>query len=336
MKLLTLTTALVTATTLAHAETPGFVERNLTGGLQAVIWYPAGDGGNETTFAANPVFTGIAALKDPALKPGSYPLIFASHGLGGHYRSLAWLTAGLAEQGAIVVAVNHPGSTFGDLEMPRGMQHWTRVADLSATLDAVLADPVFGPAVDPTHISAVGFSYGGWTALSAGGLTGNLQGYADHCASAASSSTHCADLAEWGFDFTAVQPAEWNASYREPRISRVAAIDPGLTYGITDLSGLAVPTLLIGLGAGKDRLLATDTTANGSGFGPALLATRPDSKLLEIAPAAHFTALLPCTDKGAAILKDEGDDPVCTDPTGTDRTAVHARITAEIAAFFGL
>ena len=35
--------------------------------------------------------------------------------------------------------------------------------------------------VDESRIVAVGFSYGGWTALSMGGATGNLAGYAAYC-----------------------------------------------------------------------------------------------------------------------------------------------------------
>ncbi len=333
MKTLTLIATLLATT--AHAETPGFVETRL-GDTEAVIWYPALPGGAPEMFGANPVFTGVPGVEGATMAPGAHPLILMSHGLGGHYRSLGWLAAGLAEQGAIVVAVNHPGSTFGDFEMTRGMQHWTRVADLSGALDAVLSDATYGPAVDTARIYAAGFSYGGWTALSAGGVQGNLAGYTEHCAAAVASSTHCADLAEWGFDFAAADPALWDASYRDPRVTRVAAIDPGLTYGVQDVSGLAVPALLIGLGAGADRLVATDTTSNGSGFGPRLTAARPDTKIVEIAPAAHFTALLPCTDKGALILEDEQDDPVCTDPAGTDRVAVHHQIIAEVAGFFGL
>lgn len=61
-----------------------------------------------------------------------------------------------------------------------------------------------------------------------------------------------------------------------------------------------------------------------------------DSKSVEIAPAAHFTALLPCTEKGAFILEEEKDDSVCTDPAGTDRAAVHGRVVEEVAGFFGL
>ena len=333
MKTLTLLATLLA--TAAHAETPGFVETQL-GDLEAVIWYPAEPGGTAEMFGANPVFTGVPGVKGAAITPGAHPLVLLSHGLGGHYRSLGWLAAGLAEQGAIVVAVNHPGSTFGDMEPVRGMLHWTRVADLSGALDAVLADAAYGPAVDPSRIYAAGFSYGGWTALSAGGLQGNLAGYAEHCAAAVTSSSHCADLAEWGFDFGTADPAAWDASYRDPRVTRVAAIDPGLTYGVTNVSGLAVPALLIGLGAGTDRLMATDTTSAGSGFGPRLMAARGDNKIVEIAPAAHFTALLPCTEKGVFILEEEQDDPVCTDPAGTDRAAVHGRIVEEVAGFFGL
>lgn len=338
MKTLTLMAILLATAAHAetpHAETPGFVETAL-GGVEAVIWYPVESGGAAEMFGANPVFTGVPGVEGAAMAPGAHPLILMSHGLGGHYRSLGWLAAGLAERGAIVVAVNHPGSTFGDFEMTRGMNHWTRVADLSGALDAVLADATYGPAVDSTRIYAAGFSYGGWTALSAGGVQANLAGYADHCAAAVASSSHCADLAEWGFDFGSADPASWNASYRDPRVTRVAAIDPGLTYGVTDVSGLAVPALLVGLGDGADRLVATDTTEAGSGFGPRMMAARGDSKIVEIAPASHFTALLPCTDKGAMILEDEQDDPVCTDPAGTDRGAVHGRIVEEVAGFFGL
>jgi predicted dienelactone hydrolase len=321
----------------ANAEVPGFRETTLgPDGIQAVIWYPAAPGGAPEIFAHNPVFTGVAGVGRAELLPGTYPLILASHGLGGHYRSLFWLTAGLAEKGAIVVAVNHPGSTFGDLEMPRGMKHWTRVEDLANAMAAVLADPEIGPSIDRSRIMATGFSYGGWTALSAGGLRGNLAGYADHCAKVGKASSHCADLAKWGFDFNYIDPKEWDASYRLPVVSRVAAIDPGLTWGIDDVAGLKVPALLIGLGDRADRLVATDTSGAGSGLATRLLAMRSDAREVVIAPAWHFTALLACTDKGAAILKEEGDDPVCTDPSGTDRAEVHARIVDEVAAFFGL
>ena len=50
----------------------------------------------------------------------------------------------------------------------------------------------------------------------------------------------------------------------------------------------------------------------------------------------HFTALPLCKPAAEEILKEEGDDPVCTDPKGTDRAAVHATIINEIAGELGL
>ena len=55
-----------------------------------------------------------------------------------------------------------------------------------------------------------------------------------------------------------------------------------------------------------------------------------------LSPATHFTAMPICKDKGAAILAEESDDPVCTDPSGTDRKTVHDQIIALIADKFNL
>ena len=52
--------------------------------------------------------------------------------------------------------------------------------------------------------------------------------------------------------------------------------------------------------------------------------------------AAHFSALLPCKPRGAAILAGEGDDPLCDDPPGVDRESLHERIVTRIASFLGL
>jgi hypothetical protein len=36
------------------------------------------------------------------------------------------------------------------------------------------------------------------------------------------------------------------------------------------------------------------------------------------------------------LLEEEGDDPICSDPQGTDRMAVHAQLLDAIATGFGL
>jgi predicted dienelactone hydrolase len=325
---------------LAHAaDAPGFAELTIKAAHQAKpldggVWYPAAPGSAAPVAFEHPIFKGVLAVPDAAVAPGKHPVLVISHGLGGHFRGLAWLAAGLADKGAIVVGVNHPGSTARDFDMARGLQHWTRVQDLQAALTQVLADPKFGPHADPDRIYATGFSYGGWTALSIAGLKGDLAGYARACETAGGRSTHCRDIAKAGVDLRRFDAAAWDRSYKDVRIRAVAAIDPGLTYGLTAerAADLTPNVLLIGLGAGTDRLMATDFSAAGSGFAN----TVPAAQVKVIAPAFHFTALPECKPAGAEILAEEHDDPVCTDPPGTDRRAVHAEIVEAIAAAFGL
>ena len=70
---------------------------------------------------------------------GPFPVILASHGLGGNVGALGWLTAGLAEAGALVISVNHPNSTTRDFDLQEGLKHWTRTQDLRAALDWLAA-----------------------------------------------------------------------------------------------------------------------------------------------------------------------------------------------------
>ncbi|GGK17575.1 alpha/beta hydrolase family protein [Salinarimonas ramus] len=302
--------------------------------LSGDVFYPAGDGGDVARVAENVVFHGFDARLGASPAEGRHPVVLLSHGIGGHVRSLAWLAAGLAERGAIVVGVGHPGSTFGDFEHERALDHWTRAQDLSAALDALLAHETFGPHVDSARIFAAGFSFGGFTALSLGGLRGDLAAYTAFCANAAPHVAHCRELREAGIDLTARAAAEWDASYADPRVVGVAAIDPGFHAGLTAVHAADLPenVVLIGLGDEGERLVATDFTPGGSGFSAAV----PQARVHMIAPANHFSALPLCKPEGAALLAEEGDDPVCTDPPGTDRAAVHAAIIEAIATGFML
>ena len=311
--------------------------------MEVSIWYP-GTGGTVAKFGGNKVFEGVEVAQDATVDEGLHPIVLLSHGIGGNFRSLAWLSAGLAARGAIVIAVNHPNSTTFDFDLKRSLDHWTRVADLQVALDAAGKDPMFAGKLDRSRIYAAGFSYGAWTALSIGGLRANLAAYTAHCTSADPLGSQCGGEGALGLQLRGALlaradagPAEldkWNASYKDLRVTKVVAIDAPFTWGLTSLEtkDLVKDVLLIGLGAGADRMPATNTGESGSGFNNLL----PDARVDVIAPAAHFTGLLTCTPAGAAILADESDDPVCTDPVGTDRIAVHAKIVGDIAQFFGL
>jgi predicted dienelactone hydrolase len=301
--------------------------------IDTAVFYPA-QGGRRSVMGENGVFYGVEVHEGADPVPGKHPVVLLSHGWGGNYRRMGWLSTGLAERGAIVIAVNHPGSTTGETGNLDALNHWTRAQDLSAALDRALADPVLGALIDEKHISAAGFSYGGWTALSLAGLKGSRDGLDRFCNDPAKAISHCADILKAGIVIGAIDKVKWETSYKDRRISSVAAIDPALTWGLStnDTAELDVPMLLIGLGKGKDRLHATDTSRDGSGF-EALV---PGARVETIAPAAHFTALGRCKPAGAAILAEERDDPVCSDPAGTDREVVTERIVEALADHFGL
>ncbi len=300
--------------------------------VAAAMWYPSTDG-PLTRAAENAVFQGVDVRQDGPLANGDkLPVILLSHGLGGNWRSLAWLATDLAEQGALVVAVNHPKSSTFDFNMRDGLNHWTRARDMSRALDKLMDDTRFSNRIDKSRIMAAGFSYGGWTALSLGGAVGNLEGEITECELRKETSSHCTDLLNAGVSFADLDTERWNASYKDARITHVAAMDPALHHGFNDqnVAELTADTLLISLGDGEDRLVATDFDA--SGFVDLL----PDADVLRITPAYHFSLLPMCKPAGAIILKEEGDDPVCTDPDGADGADIHAQVTNAISAQLGL
>lgn len=302
--------------------------------ISGALWYPSASGGEEISYGENGIFFGTTVLDGARMEEGPFPVILASHGLGGNIGVLGWLTAGLAEAGALVISVNHPNSTTRDFDLQEGLKHWTRTQDLRAALDWLSAQPDLAVQADFSRVYAVGFSAGGWTALALGGLRADLEGYAAHCENAPPSPWQCADITQRGAVLTEYSPEEWDADRKDNRIRAVAAIDPALTYGLgrAHAHDLVERVLLIGLGSAETRLPATDFSETGSG----LAAHLPSAEIESMTPAAHFSALLPCKPKGPAILAAEGDDPICDDPPGTDRAALHKRIVARIAAFLGL
>jgi predicted dienelactone hydrolase len=332
--------AAVTHVLPAFAQTaPGLLETQIIAphhgrSMGIALWYPA-DAGPIETFAENPVFEGGPVRRDAKPTAGKHPVVLLSHGMGGSYLALNWLASGLAKRGAIVVGVDHPNGWFGDRQIDKMFNHWTRAWDLRVALDHVLADPAMKSFIDPDRVFAIGFSFGGWTALSLGGATASRTGNHAYCHGAGARSHTCTDLSHFGLSEANSSTPLWTASHKDPRVKAVVAIDPGLTWDMTkdDVRDLDQKTLMvIGLGTGADQHYATDTTENGSNFDRLV----PLAKKVVLAPATHFTAMPICKPAGAAILAAERDDPVCTDPAGTDRAAAHRRMIDLAAEQFGL
>ncbi len=334
MKSLMLAAAVSVVATAAHAADVGYDRLDVRAAHRAApvagsVWYPAGSRTYRGLIGDNPVFLGVPALVGAAVADGAFPLALLSHGSGGNMDNLGWLSSALAAEGVMVLAVNHPGSTSGDSSPRRSVDLAARAADLSAALDALLADPAFGPRVDRRRIKALGFSLGGATALSLGGVRFDPAAYPAYCARLGAAAVDCAFFARGGVAPDAM-PATWRSSMADARVGAVVAIDPGFTWVATpeSVAAVATPVLLISLGA-EHLWPAVDVSASGSGLAAAL----PDARHAAIAPAHHFSFLGLCKPEGAAILREEQDDPVCDEPQGGDRAAVHRAVVREIVAF---
>jgi predicted dienelactone hydrolase len=300
--------------------------------VAASVWYPVGTPTYGGLIGDNAVFVGTPAYVGAAIAEGRFPLLLLSHGSGGNMDNLSWLSSQLALRGAMVLAVNHPGSTSGDSSPRRSVRLAERARDLDAALDRILADPAFAPHIDQSRIAVLGFSLGGATALNLGGAQTDRGLYRDYCARFGDEAVDCTFLAKGGVDPDNL-PAEFEGDMRDSRLASVIAIDPGLTYAFTDTSiaAMDLPVLLINLG-GEERMKAGDVSVAGSNLAGRL----PQAEYAAFAPANHFTFLGLCKPGGRELLIEERDDPICDDPAGTDRARIHRQIVERIAAFIRL
>lgn len=301
--------------------------------IEASVWYPAASITYDAPVGADAVFVGTTVQIGPAVAKGTHHLVVISHGSGGNIDNLGWLAEGLVSRGAIVAGLNHPGATSGDSSPRRLAEVGLRAADLAVLAATITADPTFGPAIDPASITALGFSMGGSTVLAAGGARIDRAAFGAYCDKFGDDAPDCLFLSKGGVDPHAL-PQEIEADMTVPAFNRIIAIDPALSYAMTDksLSAMAPAVHLITLGAGDAVWHAVDIGPQGSNLAGRI----PGATRSVFAPAWHFTFLGECSPDAPVLLLAEGEDPICDDPAGADRRAVHDQIIDDVAAQIGL
>jgi predicted dienelactone hydrolase len=311
-----------------------------THALRAVIWYPAAfDAREEPQWigpSMAPFFSAGSAARDAAPAAGPRrPLILLSHGNGDTASSLAWLGAALAAHGFIVVAVNHPGdNALEDYTVDGFSLWWLRAVDLSAVIDAMLADRTFGGQIDPARIGAAGHSLGGYTVLAiAGGITNPAQLEA-FCRSPAADAS-CkppppqSDMRQKRLTRLSSDPdfrhrySEADKSYRDERVHAVFAIapGPGRVFTPESLGAISMPVAIV---AGSADEIVPPAAAAES-FAKAI----PHATLKLFPRAGHFVFVGACAMAGRVVFR-----AVCGDPDGVDRDAVHAETIKLALNFF--
>jgi predicted dienelactone hydrolase len=116
------------------------------------------------------------ALRDAVPLAGkTFPLVVVSHGYPGSRYFLSYLTANLASKGYIVAAIDHTDSVF---DGQRGFESTllNRSRDQLFVIDSMPAVGFLQGSLDASKIAVVGYSMGGYGALSTGGAAFSATG----------------------------------------------------------------------------------------------------------------------------------------------------------------
>lgn len=325
-------------TTFAHADAVGVRDFKIAEtpdgrALNAVVWYPSGEGGKTEIVGENPAFLGIPVIRGASPEGGALPLVVLSHGYGGSWRNLSWLAGELVAKGYVVAATDHPGTTTFDRSKVEAAKLWERPRDLSRLVDAVLADKELGSHIDGKRIAAIGHSLGGWTVAALAGARVDAERYAADC-EANTSPRVCALSHELGLDSGGEARKALEGDLRDPRIGAVVSLDLGLARGFSpeSLAAVKIPVLIFGAGIDVGGLPAELE----SGY---LAAQLPMSmgEYVVVPDAMHFSFMQLCKPGAVEMIEERspGDGVACKDGGTRGRAAIHREVADRIVTFLG-
>lgn len=230
--------------------------------LNATLWYPAlnPDGAEESyTYELNGLVMAGQALLDaqPDTANGPYPLIVYSHGLFGARFESTHYAEHLASWGFVVAAADHVGSTFFDTTSAEDVvrSFGYRPQDVTRLIDhagAINTEGDFAGVLDMSAVGVTGFSFGGYTALVAGGAVIDSMALAAACEGVSPQENALCDannqqlLAET-VGLESVPQGAWQSAADE-RIKAILPLAPCCVdlLGTEGLAGVAAPVMVMG------------------------------------------------------------------------------------------
>ena len=251
------------------------------------------------------------AASSESIGLGKHPVVFVSHGRAGSRFGHHDLAVALARAGYVVCALEHPGDNYADQTGVGTGVLLGRAWQVSAAIDGLLADPLFGSHLDASRIGVAGFSAGGYTSLLLVGARPDFTRWAGYCARNPTDNELCKDK----------PPALTVPGDRPTKDARVKAafvMAPlGVFFGPDSFSAVRAPVSLAV--AEKDSVLiaAENAAAIREGLSTIFEFTQIDG-------ADHYVFLAPCG----------GEAKLCADPPGVDRRAVHERLNTGAVKFF--
>lgn len=233
---------------------------------------------------------------------GTHSLVVLSHGYGGSWRNLNWLASELADQGYIVAAPDHPGTTTFDKDAEQAAKLWERPNDLRRVIDALTVNPQLAGKVDAERIAAIRHSLGGWTVAALAGAHFDTLRFEKDCQVHLGSRV-CGLLAELGLG-----NPELEKMTTDPRVRAFVSFDLGLARGFSPESLASVRTPSLVIGAGTD--IGDMPAKLESGYLAEHL-PKTSSTYVEIPDAMHFSFMQLCKSDAAAMLVRERGRHAC-------------------------
>jgi predicted dienelactone hydrolase len=233
--------------------------------LDVAVWYPATNPERKKVEATYRFLalsgTGQALRDAPAdLSGGPYPLVVFSHGLSGaKYQSIFYVEH-LASYGFVVIAADHPGSTFGTITAESVQESFAlrplevlRQIAFAETLTA--ADGLLAGAIDMAAIGVTGHSFGGYTSIAVGGARFDFSLMREKCTPQLSQAerreANCATLEAADALATLRGLSEtpqgvWPAT-SHPNIKAIVLLAPSSApaFGKAGLAAVTAPTMII-------------------------------------------------------------------------------------------
>jgi predicted dienelactone hydrolase len=238
----------------------------------------------------------------------------------------------LATAGWVVVAPEHPRNNAEDNSGAATREVWiSRPQQLREAIDAVLADPALGPAVDVNRIGAIGFSAGGYTVLSVIGAIPD-PGYARiHCTAHYRDDAACRGgsvlsklRAVWASLIDSLTgDAEARRRLRDPRVGAAVLMAPlALFFPPGSLAEVRIPVRIYR--AGQDRVLSSPFHAER------IRAELPIRAEYAVVPGASHRAFL---DPRRSLVHGTREG-AADESTTFDQVAFHRKLNVEIVEFF--
>lgn len=284
--------------------------------LEVAIWYPTQSQPQEESF--NTIKVQIAKNAKPFNK--SLGLIIISHGFSGNFLSHNDTAQYLARLGYIVATPTHPDLQGLRSGKPGLDPLVARTLHIQQTINQVMNHKDFKAHDLRNRIGLIGFSIGGYAALTAAGAIPDFSSLHSYCEQNIKDHLLCSRQAK--HRFATIESKLTTKRDFEIKAAVLLAPAYGPLFTQSDLSAIEIPIKLIA--AENDQEL--NNQFNVSYF-KSFLPTA--SAINFIKDAGHFTFIAPCSNE----LKNAAPS-ICKDPVGVDREEIHKQLNKDIAVFF--